>query len=186
MTYNDPITFRPSNDDLATLARIEHGQGKPEDMELAATRLDALMQKIAEQAFAEVVDVTVGDSSLRGLTDDSGEPMVVYGLLGESLVIAVPENAAQKIANAGDRPLADAETFKTAVAPLPASNSGYLYIQPKPILDLVTLALAFSGEECPACDLLQPVRGIAFAAEQPQTETGVGRGVLFILLDVEE
>ena len=159
---------------------------KPEDKELATTRLDALMQKIAEQAFAEVVDVTVGDSSLRALMDDSGEPMVVYGLIGESLVIAVPENAAQKIANAGDRPLADAETFKTAVAPLPASNSGYLYIQPKPILDLVTLALAFSGEECPACDLLQPVRGIAFAAEQPQTETGVGRGVLFILLDVEE
>ncbi len=159
---------------------------KPEDKELAATRLDALMQKIAEQAFAEVVDVTVGDSSLRALTDDSGEPMVVYGLIGESLVIAVPENAAQKITTAGDRPLADAETFKTAVAPLPASNSGYLYIQPKPILDLVALGLAFSGGECPACDLLQPVRGIAFAAEQPQTETGVGRGVLFILLDVEE
>lgn len=159
---------------------------KPEDKELAATRLDALMQKIAEQAPAEVVDVTVGDSSLRALTDDSGEPLIVYGLIGESLVIAVPENAAQKIANAGDRPLADAETFKTTVAPLPASNSGYVYIQPKPILDLVTLGLAVSGEECPACDLFQPVLGIAFAAEQPQTETGIGRGVLFILLDIEE
>jgi hypothetical protein len=159
---------------------------QPEDKELAATQLDALMQKIAEEGSTEVVEVTVGDSSMNALTDDSGEPMVVYGPIGENLVIAVPENAAEKIANAGDRPLADAETFKAAVAPLPASNNGYQYIQPKPIADLVALGLAFSGGECPACDLFQPVLGIAFAAEQPQAETGVGRGALFILLDVEE
>jgi len=159
---------------------------RPEDKELAASKLDALMRTIAEQAFAEIVDVTVGDSSMRALADPGGEPMVVYGLIGDALVIAAPENAAQKIDRVGDRSLADAETFKAAVAPLPRSNSGYLYIQPKPILDLVTLGLAFSKQECPACDLLAPVRAFAFAAEQPPAERNVGRAALFILLDVEE
>jgi len=49
MTYNDPITFRPSNDDLATLARIRSWLA--EYYPLAAST-DALAIRAALSAWA--------------------------------------------------------------------------------------------------------------------------------------
>jgi hypothetical protein len=159
----------------------------PSDTQQADAALHGLIQKIAAQSDSEIEDVTIGDAQLHGVIDQfSGDPILVYGLLGDKLVLALPDSAAEKIADAAGSPLADDETFKRAVQPLPTSNSGYLYVRPKTIVDLVSLGLAFSGQECPACDWFAPVRAIALAGEQPPTEAGVGRTVMFALLDVEE
>ncbi len=156
------------------------------DKQLAEAGAHKLIQAIARQSDNEIEDVTIGDTRLRAMLDFSGNPALLYGLIGDNLVVASSENAAQKIANALDRPLADDDTFKEAIAPLPASNSGYFYLKPKTIVDLVSLGLTFSGQECAPCDLFEPVRAIVFAGEQPPGEAGVGRSVLFFLLDVSE
>ena len=50
MTYNDPITFRPSNDDLATLARIREWLAEYYQPPVTASSLD-LKRFISELVF---------------------------------------------------------------------------------------------------------------------------------------
>ena len=156
------------------------------DQQLAEASAHKLIQAFADQSGSEIEEVTVGDARLRAVMDFDGNPIVLYGLLGDNLVLTLSENAAGKIANAADRPLADDDTFREATAPLPTSNSGYFYLRPKTIADLASLGLAISGQECVPCDLFQSVRAIAFAGEQPPAEAGVGRSMLFFLLDASQ
>ena len=154
------------------------------DQQAAEAGAHKLIQTLVDQSGGEIGEVEVSGNRLRAVLDTvSGDPVLVYGSIGDRLVLALPQNAAQKIADTADDPLADDETFKTAIAPLPTSNSGYFYLKPKPIVDLLSLGLTFSGQECLACALFEPVRALAFAAEQPQIEAGLGRTTLFVLLD---
>jgi hypothetical protein len=157
-----------------------------DDAASAEAGLDRLVRAIADQSFSEIEDVSIGDARLRALVDFSGEPTLVYGLLNDKAVVAFPENAAQKLSAAADNPLAEDDTFREAIAPLPRDNGGYFYVNPKRIIDLVALGMAFGGEECTACALFEPVRAVALAAEQPQAEAGVQRTLMFVLLDVSQ
>lgn len=156
------------------------------DPALAESATHKLFTALTAQSQAEIEDVRVGESRLHGLVDSAtGNSVLVYGLIGDQFVLAMPEATAQKIAGAGDRPLADDETFKQAVAPLPSNAIGYVYFKPKSIVDLMTLGLAFSGQECAACSSLEPIRALAFTIEYPPAEAGIVRSALFMLLDVE-
>ncbi|HLF27598.1 MAG TPA: DUF3352 domain-containing protein [Anaerolineae bacterium] len=156
------------------------------DQQLAEERTHQLIQTLTAQSGQTLEAVTIGDANLHALVDASGQSMFVYGVLGDKFVLALPENSAQKIAGAGDRPLADDATFKTAIAPLPKNNDGYQYLRPKTIVDLASLALSFSGQPCTVCPLFEPVSAVAIAAEQPQYQNGVERTILFMLLDVAQ
>ncbi len=157
------------------------------DKQLAETSAHRLIEALAAESGSAIEEVTIGDVGLRGILDTrSGEPVLVYGLIRDNWVLAFPESAAQKIISAGERPLADDETFKEAVAPLPKDNGGYLYVKPRPIVDLATLGLSAGGQRCVPCAFFEPVRAIAFAAEQPQAEAGVGRNLFFALVDTSE
>lgn len=157
------------------------------DKQLAEAGPHKLFQALAAQSGTEIVDVTIEGNRMRGLVDAlSGDPLVVYGLIGDNFVLALPESAAQKIAAAGNRPLADDDTFRAAIAPLPANTIGYVYLKPKPLVDLMSAGLTLSGQECAACVLFEPMRALAFTIEYPPAEPGSVRSALFMLLDVEE
>jgi hypothetical protein len=153
------------------------------DRQRAEAGPHALFQALAAESGTEIVDVTVAGHTLHGIVDAfSGDPVVVYGLIGDNFVLALPDSAAEKIAEAGESPLADDETFKAAVAPLPGNTIGYVYLRPKPIVDLASVGLAFSGQACEACPLFEPMRAVAFTVEYPPAEPGVVRSALFMLL----
>ncbi|MGH2592591.1 MAG: DUF3352 domain-containing protein, partial [Anaerolineae bacterium] len=116
------------------------------DKQLAETNIHKLIQALAAESRAEISEVIVGDARLHALLDNfNDEPVLVYGVLGDHFVLALSDNTAKKIAGAADGSLADDETFKTAIASLPKNNNGFFYLKPKPIVDLLTLGLTFSG-----------------------------------------
>ncbi|HEY4687967.1 MAG TPA: DUF3352 domain-containing protein [Anaerolineae bacterium] len=159
------------------------------DKQAAEASFGKMFGALVEQSngVLSIEDVTVGDYPLHGLLDRfSGEPTLVYGLMDDRLVAAFPEAAAQKIANAGDRPLADDEDFKAAIAPLPDNTIGYAYFKPKTLIDLIALGLSASGQSCQACALFQPVQSLAFTIEYPPIEPGTVHSMLFMRLDVGE
>jgi flagellar basal body-associated protein FliL len=159
---------------------------EPADKQTAADKLDGLVKVIAEEMFYEVGQVIVSDMPMNALLDPRDQPVFLYGLIGDNLVMTLSENTVQKLVNAGGRSLADDATFKEVTAPLPQNNSGYLYVRPETIVDMVSLGMTFSGRECQACALFKPVRALALAGEQPPVQPSVGRSVMFILLDTGE
>ena len=155
-----------------------------DDTQLAEAKSSVLFHKLAEQSDATIEDVTIGDASLHVMKDSrSDQPILLYGLIDGKFVLTLSESTARKIAGASEKPLANDATFKAATALLPRSNSGYGYIKPKTIVDLLSLGLSFSGQSCTACPLIDPVKAVAFAGEQPAAEPGLGRNVFFLLLN---
>jgi hypothetical protein len=144
-----------------------------------------LVQALAPQLQANVEDVDVAGHALHGVVDSfSDMPLVIYGVLDDKFVLAMPESAAEQIATV-ERPLADDEVFKEAVAPLPANNIGYVYFNPDTLVNYLAGALAVSGQSCDACTYLKSIRALTFSIEYPPVEAGVIRSMLFMLLDTK-
>ena len=156
---------------------------KVTDQQLVERRSTNLFAALAEQSGNKVQDLMVGNSQLHTIVDASGQPTLIYGLIGDKFVLASSQDLAKKIEDPGSAILADDETFKSATALLPSGNSGYFYFEPKQVVDLLSVGLAFSGQECTACDFFKPIKAIASTSEQPPTAANISRAIMFVLLD---
>ncbi len=145
-----------------------------------------LIQALAAESNAKIDDISMPYVTLKGVLDSNGNPIVMYGPFGDSkFMLTTSRPAAQKILDATARPLAEGELFRAATAPLPVSNSGYLYLKPKPIIDLLSLGLTMSGQDCGLCSWFDPVKAIASTSDQPSRRANIVRAEMFVLLDVK-
>ena len=151
----------------------------------AENNVHRFFQAVTKQSGAAIGDITIGDARLHAVQNESEQPTLIYGLLDNHIVIATSVDAIEKISAADAESLADDATFKAATAPLPTGNGGYFYFEPKPILDLVSIGLTLTGQNCNACTLFEPIKAIASASEQPPSQANIMRSIVFMLLDVK-
>ncbi len=156
------------------------------DPHKADATLHQLFQALTKQGGNTIGDITIGDAKLHAIQDARGNPTLIYGQLGDELVVTLAEDTVERITAAESKPLADDETFKAAIAPLPGANGGYFYLKPQPIIDLISLGLTAAGQECPVCPVFEPIRALASANERPPAQANVLRAVVFVLLDVKQ
>jgi hypothetical protein len=156
------------------------------DQRTAESTMTKIASTLESQSSVSFRDETIGGSRFRTMGD--GSVTLGYGFIKNTLVIGGSRRALEAAAEAVATPLANDDRFKTATAPLPRRNGGYLYLDAERVWQM--LYRRMSDSEQKDFDLnvrphLEGLQTIAVASEQPASADDLQRGSVFIAFKAE-
>ncbi len=161
---------------LIVLARAE----QPE--ELKAT-LDSLYKPLEGEGMVASQEQIDGTTFVL-LQDPEGKVTAGYGLKGDLLIIGSSRDLLRVAGQGGDQPLADNETFRAAVSPLPGRAASYIFVDVDGVVRLIyeTMGAAEKADfDENIRPYLEPLRTISAGAAATDKE-GITRGTLFLTI----
>ena len=151
------------------------------DQRTAERALTNIASTLEQQASVSFRDETIGGSRFRIMDDEY--TTLGYGFIKNTLVIGGSRRALAAAADAVETPLANDDRFKTATAPLPRRNGGYVYLDAERVWKLLYRNMSDSEQQGFDRNLrpyLEDLQTIALANEQPASADDLQRGSIFI------
>jgi hypothetical protein len=151
------------------------------DQRTAERALTNIASTLEQQASVSFRDETIGGSRFRIMDDEY--TTLGYGFVKNTLVIGGSRRALAAAADAVETPLANDDRFKTATAPLPSRNGGYVYLDAERVWKLLYRNMSDSEQQGFDRNLrpyLEDLQTIALANEQPASADDLQRGSIFI------
>lgn len=153
----------------------------PSDRAAAEAGMEKIISSL-EQMFGGdlgLASTEVGGASFQVLETPDG--MAGYGFVGNDLVIGFGETALAASGGAGSA-LADNPAYKTAVAALPAPNTGTFFVD---LGAIVKLGRETDNLDAEVAERLAPFKALAAAANPSIDDKGIARFSLMVLIGEE-
>ncbi|MGQ9626331.1 MAG: DUF3352 domain-containing protein [Anaerolineae bacterium] len=155
------------------------------DKKMAQDKMEKIAGALAEQLMAQPKEVYISGVKMHTLSVPSENITLGYGFIEDFLAIGTSRQILRQAVEAPDHPIKEMEELQAAIEPLPAHNTGYIYLDIQKTFELITRTmppserLDFQREVLP---YVQPFRAFS-SANMVMEEGKIMYGRLFILIE---